>query len=84
MSKGQDVLFNGQPAKAGSCKGCGKLLIVTNPGPDGLFETHHEDPMCEWYINECKSENAKPVEAALFESQEMMDGRFNIKKAPEA
>lgn len=47
------IKYEGRDATAGGCRGCKRILIVTDKDANGDYCTYHEDPMCEWYIEQC-------------------------------
>lgn len=49
------IRYKGKSATAGACRGCALVLIVTDKEPNGDFQTYHEHPMCEWYLDRCKA-----------------------------
>ncbi len=51
----QRIRYQGKAATAGMCRGCPLLLVVTDKEPDGTFSTFHEQPMCQWYLDRCKT-----------------------------
>lgn len=62
------ILFKGVKATAGICRGCTKILIVTDKDATGAFQTYHEDPMCEWYLKECEGTEPTGPDVATHEN----------------
>lgn len=74
----QRIKFQGEDATCGECKSCRLFLVVGDVRPDGSFVTYHEEPMCEWYMNECKG--AEHIDKKLYHGTETVGAGIVFEK----
>jgi len=51
----------------GACRECSGILFVSDKSADGSFITFHTDPLCSFYIDQCKGREELPFKARTIE-----------------